>query len=96
MIVTSFNILADVFIDFDNSELEYPTIKKEMLGMRNRVEPFALRAIRRSVSAMRDAVRGQMTVVKSRYYSAGVVVTAGVLTGSSEGCLSSSNLSETN
>ena len=36
MIVTSFNILADVFIDFDNSELEYPTIKKEMLRMRNR------------------------------------------------------------
>ena len=45
MIVTSFNILADVFIDFDNSELEYPTIKKEMLRMRNRVEPLALRAI---------------------------------------------------
>jgi len=36
MIITSFNILADVFIDFKNPEVYYPTIKKEMLKMRHR------------------------------------------------------------
>ena len=36
MIITSFNILADVFIDFKNPEIYYPTIKKEMLKMKNR------------------------------------------------------------
>ena len=36
MIITSFNILADVFIDFKNPEIYYPTIKKEMLKMKHR------------------------------------------------------------
>ena len=36
MIITSFNILADVFIDFNNTEVYYPTIEKKMLKMKNR------------------------------------------------------------
>jgi endonuclease/exonuclease/phosphatase family metal-dependent hydrolase len=36
MIITSFNILADVFIDFKNPEVYYPTIDKLMLKMRYR------------------------------------------------------------
>ena len=36
MIIMSFNILADVFIDFKNPEEYYPTIKKEMLKMKHR------------------------------------------------------------
>ena len=36
MIITSFNILADVFIDFNNPEVYYPTIEKKALKMKNR------------------------------------------------------------
>ena len=36
MIITTFNILADVFIDFKNPEEYYPMINKEMLKMKNR------------------------------------------------------------
>jgi len=36
MNITSFNILADVFIDFNNPEIYYPTIDKKMLKMKNR------------------------------------------------------------
>ena len=36
MIITSFNILADVFIDFNNPEVYYPMIDKLMLKMKYR------------------------------------------------------------
>ena len=38
MKITSFNILADTFIDFDNPQKYYPNIDKKLLQMRNRFD----------------------------------------------------------
>jgi len=70
MIITSFNILADVFIDFNNPEVYYPTIDKRTLKMKYRFNTL-IKYIRGDIIMLQEVTpyirRKLMTLVGDHY-----------------------------
>jgi len=70
MIITSFNILADVFIDFKKPEVYYPTIDKLMLKMKYRFNTL-IKYIRGDIIMLQEVtpyIRRKLMAIVGEHY----------------------------